>query len=279
MAIFFWGGNNVAVKYLVGRGHWPPIWIGCSRMFCVGLAMLGLLRWTTWFGSASRITPELKPRLWFQAGMSLALYVIAFTWALKLTSASHVALYLGSSPVWALLWEGRPDPNWNSFRRYGAAALALGGITVLFWPKLLLGGSDWLGDLLALCASVVWTYYSRECRRLGTRLSGAEITAQTMWRGALWLSPMALVELRTLGAPLRPAVIIVQAYSIVFGGIIGFALWNNALRHWRTSRVFLFNNLLPPATMAWAWVCIGEPVTSTFWLAMLLIAGGVVLGR
>jgi drug/metabolite transporter (DMT)-like permease len=72
---------------------------------------------------------------------------------------------------------------------------------------------------------------------------------------------------------------LVQLYCIVAGSVIAFAIWNNALRHWRASQVLLFSNLIPSSTMAWAWFCLGEPVTSTFWLAMLLIVGGVVLGQ
>jgi drug/metabolite transporter (DMT)-like permease len=51
------------------------------------------------------------------------------------------------------------------------------------------------------------------------------------------------------------------------------------LRHWNTSRVYLFNNLIPLSNMGWAHVCLGEPVTATFWFAMILIAGGVTLGQ
>jgi drug/metabolite transporter (DMT)-like permease len=32
-------------------------------------------------------------------------------------------------------------------------------------------------------------------------------------------------------------------------------------------------------TMSWANLCLGEPVTRTFWFAMLLIVAGVVLGQ
>src|SRR5437773_2508830 len=98
--MFIWGGNNVAIKFLVG--YWPPVWTGCSRMVCVGAVMLGLLRWTHWFGPSQLVGPEENRRLWFQAGLSLGLNVVVISWALKLTSSSHVTLYLGTSPVWAL---------------------------------------------------------------------------------------------------------------------------------------------------------------------------------
>jgi len=95
-----------------------------------------LFRWTHWFGEAAAINREANRQLWFRTGLSLAVYIVCFNWALRFTSASHVALYLGASPVWALLWEERPTKSLRSLRRYGAAALALAGVITLFWPAL-----------------------------------------------------------------------------------------------------------------------------------------------
>ena len=276
-AILFWGANNTGVKYLVQA--WPPMWIACSRMWCVGAIFYLLLRWTDWFGATHAMTPELRRGVWRRSSFALAVYVVAFTVSLQFTSASHVAVYLGTSPVWALLAEGRPRADLDSLRRYGAAALALGGLVILFWPKLQAGGADWRGDLLALGASMLWTIYGRHCRELAQTLSGAEITAATMWRAAAWLTPGALWEVAQGGLALTWPLAGVQAYCTIFGGVLAFALYNNALRHWPVSQVFLFGSLIPASTMVWAWLLLGEPVTRTFWLAMALVATGVVLGQ
>lgn len=275
--ILFWGANNTGVKYLVRE--WPPVWIACSRMWCVGAIFYVLLRWTDWFGPTHPLTPELRRNLWRRSSLSLAVYVVAFTVSLKFTSASHVALYLGTSPVWALLAESRPRANLDSLRRYGAAALALSGLVILFWPKLQATGGDWRGDLLALGASFLWTVYGRQCRELAQTMSGAEITTGTMWRAAAWLTPAALWEVARGGLVLSWGLVGVQAYCTIFGGVISFALYNNALRHWPVSQVFLFSNLIPASTMVWAWLLLGEPVTGTFWVAMILVIVGVVLGQ
>lgn len=276
-ALVFWGANNTGVKYLVQS--WSPVWIACSRMWCVGAIFYVLLRSTNWFGPTHDLTPELRRSLWRRSSLSLAVYVVAFTISLQFTSASHVALYLGASPVWALLAEGGPRATLDSLRRYGAAGLALSGLVILFWPKLQAGGGDWRGDLLALSASFLWTVYGRQCRELAKTMSGAEITAGTMWRAAAWLTPAALWEVATHGVAWRWELVGVQAYCTVFGGVIAFALYNNALRHWPVSQVFLFSNLIPASTMVWAWLLLGEPVTPTFWMAMVLVIAGVLLGQ
>ena len=71
----------------------------------------------------------------------------------------------------------------------------------------------------------------------------------------------------------------VQAFCILFGGVIPYALWNSALRHWRTSQVMLFNNFIPLSTTTWAHFTLGEPITPTFCAAMVLIVAGVLLGQ
>src|SRR6185312_8492775 len=106
---------------------------------------------------------------------TLAVYITALTWALHFTSAAHVALYLGAAPVWTLLSEERPMLTLRSLQRYVAAFLALTGIVVLFWPALRKGTTNWVGELLGITASLTWALFGRQSRKLGERLSGAEI--------------------------------------------------------------------------------------------------------
>jgi drug/metabolite transporter (DMT)-like permease len=79
--------------------------------------------------------------------------------------------------------------------------------------------------------------------------------------------------------PWRTDLALVQLFCVIGGGIVAFALWNHGLRHWKTSQVYLFNNLIPLSNMAWANVCLREPITARFWISMLLIAAGVLLGQ
>src|SRR3546814_3948925 len=71
------------------------------------LPILALLKSTPWFGSSSNISAEVRRKLWTRTGLSLAFYVVAFMIAIKYTSPANVALYLGASPIWTLLLEGR----------------------------------------------------------------------------------------------------------------------------------------------------------------------------
>ena len=277
VAIILWGGNNTGTKLLVSS--WPPTFTGGTRFLCAGLLLLGVLRWTKWLGTHHAPPAESKRRLWLRGGLSLASYIVAFNWAVRYTSPSHVALYLGAAPGWALLWEAAADRSRLTLRRGGAAALALSGVLVLVWPALKSSSLQLTGEVLGLTASVLWTNYGRQCRALASTLSGAEVSAQTMWRAGVWLLPVGLFEVAQHGLPFDWHLGLIQLYCILAGGVVAFALWNNALQHWPTSQVLLFNNLIPLSTMTWTHFWLEEPVTSTFWGAMILIAAGVVLGQ
>jgi drug/metabolite transporter (DMT)-like permease len=279
LTVIFWGGNNAGTKWLVAS--WPPIWTGGSRFLFGGLILLSLLRFTKWFGEFQPLKPELWKKLWLHGGLSLAAYIAVFCWALKLTAASHVALYLGASPVWALLWEERPKRNWSSVRRYSAALLAVAGVLVLFWPALKMGKQTNLaGELCVLASSFFWANYSRQSRILSEQVPSMEIAAHSMWMAGVWMLPLGLLEIAMArGIKVDAPHLEVQSLCIIFGSVVPYALWNNALRHWRASQVLLFNNLIPVTTALWVHFTLGEQITSTFDVAIILIVTGVVIGQ
>ena len=157
--------------------------------------------------------------------------------------------------------------------------MAVTGVFILVWPNLRGQNSSWLGDLFGVGASILWTSYGRECRALSQSLLPPEVSACTFWRAGVILLPVAAVELFTRGAPVRTNLVLIQLYCIFASGVVAFILWNKGLRWWPTSRVYLFNNLIPLSTMVSAAMFINEPISPTFWLAMFCIVGGVLLGQ
>jgi drug/metabolite transporter (DMT)-like permease len=277
LVVFLWGGNNAGTKWLLGS--WPPVWTGCTRFLFAGFILVAVLRFTPWLGEFQPLSRELRRQLWLRGGLSLAAYVILFCWALRLTSAAHVALYIGASPVWALLVEGRPEKKWFSARRYVAAGLAVAGVAVLFWPALKANGFNVRGEICGVAASLLWANYNHQSRILARRITGVEVAANAMWMSGVWLLPPGLWEITRSGLLLDESHLSVQGLSILFGGVVPYALWNSALRHWQTSRVMLFNNFIPLTTAVWAYFCLHESLTPTFCAAMILIVTGVAVGQ
>jgi drug/metabolite transporter (DMT)-like permease len=277
LTVILWGGNNAGTKWLVTT--WPPIWTGATRFLLAGIFLFAVLRFTKWLGTYQPLTRELRRSLWLRGGLSLAAYIVAFCWALHLTAASHVALYLGASPIWALLWEERPRRNWASARRYSAALLAVTGVLVLFWPALKTADTNLAGEFFGLASSLLWANYNHQSRILSRKINGVQIAANAMWMSGVWLLPFSLIEVATHGLVVDAPHLGVQSLCILFGGVVPYALWNSALRHWRTSQVMLFNNFIPLTTTTWVHFTLGEPITPTFCAAMVLIVAGVLIGQ
>jgi drug/metabolite transporter (DMT)-like permease len=277
LVVLLWGGNNASTKWLVRE--WPPVFTGMTRFLFAGLILLAVLRFTSWLGKFQTLTSSQQRQLWWRGGLSLAAYTVTFCWALKLTAASHVALYIGASPVWALLVEQRPQKNWSSIRRYTAALLALTGVLVLFWPALKNSSFNLLGEACGLASSLFWANYNHQSRILARTVHGVEVAANSMWMSGVWLLPVALFEIYGHGLVMDTPHVGIQSLAIIFGGVVPYALWNSALRHWPTSRVMLFNNLIPLSTTTWAHYTLGEPITPTFCVAMILIVTGVAIGQ
>ena len=279
LAVICWGGNNVGTKWLVA--DWPPILTGMTRVLIAGGLLLGILRVTTWMGEFKPMPHGFWSKLWLRGGLGLAAYFVPYCWALHLTAASHVALYIGASPIWALVAEERPRRNWASVRRYTSALLALGGIVVLFWPALRSGKENLLGEFCGLCASLAWANYSWQARILSQTIPGVEAAAHSMWMSGVWLLPLCLVEMFMN----HPVVVMdkthltVQALCIFFGGVVPYTLWNSALRHWRASQVMMFNNFIPLTTASWAHFALHEPFTPTFCAAVGLVVSGVLISQ
>ncbi len=277
LTVLLWGGNNAGTKWLVGA--WPPVFTGATRFLFAGVILVAVLRFTRLLGRFQPLAPAQSRQLWLRGGLSLAAYTVFFCWALRLTAASHVVLYIGASPVWALLVEQRPQKSWASVRRYGAALLAVSGVVVLFWPALTNSGFNLAGEGCGLISSLLWANYNHQGRILSRNLHGVEVAAHSMWMSGVWLLPVALVEISRHAPVLDAPHLGIQSLAILFGGVVPYALWNSALRHWQTSRVMLFNNFIPLSTAVWAHWALREPITSTFCAAMALIVAGVALGQ
>ncbi|MFM7102781.1 MAG: DMT family transporter [Verrucomicrobiota bacterium] len=279
-AIVLWGGNNVALKQVVSQ--WPPLWTGSTRFLLAGLLLTGWLRWSPGLARPAQPPARLVAGLWWRGGLSLAVYIAACNWTLRFIPASHFALDMATSPVWALLLEGAPRGAGERLRRWGAATLAFAGVLVLLRPSLHgASGSHGIGELLGLGSAFLWTLHNRQTKALATGWSGAAVTAHSMWRAGVLMLPVAVAELLVAGRwpAAEGRVVALHLFCITLGGVVPFALWNHALAHWPVSRVTLFGNLIPLSTMAWAAATLSEPFSPTFGLAMALILAGVLLGQ
>jgi drug/metabolite transporter (DMT)-like permease len=287
-ALFLWGGNNAGSKYLLGS--WPPYFLGAAR-FLIAAAIFQILFQIQRAPiriqipvppDASSLQEGKQKLLWIRGGLCLAVYIGVFHAALQRTYASHVALCLGTAPVWGLLMEERPRLTGPSLIRYGAALLALCGVVVLFAPQLNLqeANGNLTGEILGLASSVLWANYARQNRYLAARFPVDRLTASTFWRAAVLLLPLAVGEVIFGGIPpLNLQLGAILLGCALGGGVIAFMLYAKVLQNWTASRVLMFNNLIPISTMLWSWYFLGEPLSAYLWISFLLIGTAVTISQ
>lgn len=279
-AILIWGGNNVGIKVLVR--DWPLLFTGSTRfLFSGAFLVLFLKAFPQLAGPAGlKLTPLHRRHLWLRGGTSLAAYCVLTHWCLVYIPASHFSLCLAASPAWALLWEDRFQFRRASAVRYLGIVMTLVGVLVLLWPALRGTRGEWFGELLAVASGIVWVVYNQQCRVLSQDgLSGLQTAGSTMWRAGAIIAIPAVIDLIRVGPfSMTPLSLGIQAYCIIGGGL-AYMLWNWSLSHWPVSRVALVGNLNPVSTMVTAWLLVGEKLYSNFFIALVLILGGVLLGQ
>ena len=279
VAIFLWSGNNVATKIVITE--WPPMWATCLRFFVSSSILLGAIRFFPSLGVRVQIDRGLRRRLWLGPGLSFTVYIMAFIWALKFTTASNVALYFATSPVFAMSWDRYDGQNVPWKRMLLASCLTLIGVIWLFLPTLSGAEFGWIGDGLAFTGSLLWVHFSHLSKKFQGSLPAAQLNGEIFWRTAILLSPFALYDQFNASISWDTNVVIAHVYSTIGPSIIAFMAWSFALKNWPTSKVMLFVNLVPLLTALWAKAILGESVHSNFWVAMVFVATGVCvsLGR
>jgi len=268
--IILWGVESVACDILVR--HMPPTFAAVTNGFLTSflLSIIFLL---------ARKTKSSNPPIWalWWTSISQAVFILTFYTAFSLTTAPRVVLCLAASPVWAVFWEALTGKSQNTKRSFTAAAIALLAIGILTGPAL--EGGEWKGDALAIVASICWVWVGNHFKSLGDHLKPMEIPARTWWRTACILTPLAIIEIQHNSISYTWETFGWQSYVIICSGIIALALQCHLLHHWPVSRVYTFENFITFASMAAAWLILGEKVTTTFLPAAALMTLAVTISQ
>jgi len=206
------------------------------------------------------------------ASTFLLLNQLAFVYALKLTTATTVALILGTTPVFTALISFAVGLERPSLSLWLGALVTFGGVALV---ALGAGGSlssDLGGDLLAVGLAATWAAYSVTIAPLMRRHSPFRISAVVL---LAMIVPFALISIGQLGdqnyGHLGWLVWLGLAYAIVGPLALTNLLWFTAIDRVGPSRASLFANSQPFLAAIIAALVLSEHISS------LEIAGGVAI--
>jgi drug/metabolite transporter (DMT)-like permease len=271
-----WGLQQVAIK--VAAPDVAPIMQVALRS---GLSAALVALWARGRGQPlDLLGPALRPGL--LAGTLFAAEFLLVAEGLRLTTASHMAIFLYTSPVFTALGLHFALRSERLSRLQWAGVLAaFAGIAVAFGGGLLAGGAGpdaLLGDLLGVAAGAAWGATTVLVRR--SALSEAP-PAQTLQYQLLVGFVLLLAAAAVTGQLGRVVLTPLAWSSLLFQGVVvsfaSYLAWFWLLRRYLASRISVFSFMTPLFGVSFGVLLLGEPLTPMFAGGALLVLAGITV--
>ena len=229
-----WGETFVSTKILLGDGLMP------SDIFFYRF-LLGYI--CIWAFSYKRLWADnwQDELLLLVLGiMGGSLYFLTENMALMFSTASNVAILVGSTPlITAVLMALFYKDERMCIRQMVGSLLAFGGMALVILNGQLMLHLNPKGDILALCASLTWACYSLIIKKLSRHYNALFITRKIFIYGLLTILPYlwTMSPLQTdITILSKPTVWVNLLYLGVVASMLCFVAWNWTLKQLGTVR-------------------------------------------
>jgi drug/metabolite transporter (DMT)-like permease len=276
VTVFFWSLNFTVVKYALTHG-WEPLSYSSAR-FAIGAALFS--GFTVAREGTLRVQRRDVKLLVVAALLGIWLNQVSFSYSVRLTTASTVALLFGTLPIFVALVSRAFGLETLSLRHWLAAGVSFLGVGLVAAG----GASGFVGNIggvtLGLIASATWAAYSVAMGPLMTRYSPYRISAFVLIVGSIPLLITAAHQLATQDwADLTALAWACFIYSLFFSLVFTNIMWFTAIDRVGAARSSLYANLQPFLGAIWALLILSETMTFIQVIGGVVIAGGIVLAR
>ena len=267
------GLNQVLVK-LVNVGMAPVFQVGL-RSAC---AFLPVLLWSLLKNKRLSVRDGSMP-LGLLNGVFFSLeFCLLFT-AVEYTSVARVSLFFYTMPFWVALGAHFliPEEALNKFQLAGLGLALLGVYLVLFDTASQPGPDAWIGDCLSIAAAICWAAIALLTRT--TRLSAC--TSEMILLYQLGFSSIVLVTIAAISGDtfreMNLTIVALFSFQVIFIACFAFLTWFWALSVFPITKMASFGLLTPIFGVFFGWLILDDIVTWLLLLALVFIAGGLVL--
>lgn len=283
LTVVIWGTTFVWTKLLIINGI-SPAQIFTLRFVIAYVLMLGFsLLW-------QRHTPhKWMADSWKDEMLMAALgitgssvYFLAENEALRFTTATNASLIVCSCPLFTMLINRccyRNEPL-GAMKVTGSIIACIGMAIVVLNGRFVLNLSP-IGDMLAFTACLCWAFYSLLMKPAVQRYSSVFITRKVFFYGVLTIIPYYLIVpgFPTIDTLMRPAILANLLFLGCIASMLCFLTWNWCIRKLGAVSATNWVYLNPLATIAAAWMVLGETITPYFLSGSLLILTGMYLAE
>ncbi len=271
-----WALNFIVVKSAVDR--FPPIAFALIRFSLASLTLLVVLRWRE--GSIQLPRRDVIPMVLLGV-VGFGVYQVLWTVGLGSVAAGDSALLIASTPVLVAVLAVLAGSDVLTTVRLAGALISLLGVALVVGAETGFAfGQSLLGDVLTLGAAVCWASYTAWGAPILVRHSALRTTTWTIVFGTLFLAPVGLLQLASVGPEaLTPPVWLAVLYS----GTLSAGLPNVAIFYavglLGPTRVTAYQFLVPALTVVLAYIVLSEPIRAGEVLGGIVIVLGILVTR
>jgi drug/metabolite transporter (DMT)-like permease len=277
--VLIWSTGFVVARYAMP--HSPPLSF-LSLRYALSLIVFGV-----WIG-VTRATWPRHPRQWLHlsvSGMLMHAGYLGGVWSAVRAGmgAATVALLVGLQPVLTAVWlsmSSHPPrrsvrPEIVSLHQWAGLLLGLLGLTLVVWPKLVLGEVTPLNLAMALFAllsiSIGTLYQKHFVRPADVRTANFVqlLAALVVSLPLAWLEPGRM--------ELHPHMLGALTWSVFVLTLGGSSLLYLLIQRGAATRVTSLLYLVPACTAVLAWLLFGEMFTIPMLCGLALTVLGVAL--
>lgn len=274
--ILIWAFNVTVTRYVLTHGFQPlaygAIRYGAAALLAVAVALA--------LEHSLRIGGRRSFMLIGLAAGFLLINQVSFVYALKLSSATTVALIMGTTPIFTAIVASLVGEEELSPQFWIATSVSFAGVALVALGS---GGdlsSDLGGDLLALALSASWACYSVLIAPLMRRYSPYRISAVVLCVMCVPFFAISWHQIETQDyGSISNLTWFGLAFAIVGPLFLTNLLWFTAVHKVGPSRATLFANVQPFVAAIFAAVILSEHLSWLQWLGGATILAGIVLER
>lgn len=273
--VTLWALNFTVTKYVISHGF-QPIAYSCLRFSGAALVFLGI----TFFRERSfAIGRRDLVFLAIAALIGIFLNQLAFSYAIKLTTATTVALLFGTLPALTGIFAYALGIERFGARFWLAALLAfVGAALVAIGSGGGVSGQLW-GDVLGFLASVTWAWYTVAVSPLLKRYSSLRISSLAFVIGTVPLLIVGSQQLVTQDYGFGALIWLSLAFAVLGPLVAANLLWFGAISRVGPSRASVFANLQPFLAAFFSVLILSESMTRLQIAGGITIAAGILLSR
>jgi drug/metabolite transporter (DMT)-like permease len=273
LTVVVWALNVTVTKYILEHGFRPLAFTAVRY----GLAAAIFVLMTLALERSLRVSGREQQLRLSIGAVALFLNQLCFVYALKLTSATTVALLLGTLPVFSALLSLATGLERPTSRFWLSAGVSFAGVAVLAGGSGGDIGGDLGGILAAIGMALTWSIYSVAVAPLMATYSPYRVSAIVMTTAWLLIALTGMPQLGDQSYDLGGLVWAGLAFAVVGPLVLTTILWFTAIHRVGPSHAALYVNLQPFLAAVFAVILLGERLTALDVAGGALIAAGILL--